>query len=107
MRKVVSGMTATLLLACVSCNGNPIYPVSGKVTYNGAPATGAVLSFLRQGGDPSDDPAIMGIVEEDGSFELMCGSLGRGRPPGSTMSSSSGSNLPREAKAVSNMVPTS
>ena len=25
---------------------------------------------------------IMGIVQEDGSFELVCGSLGKGVPPG-------------------------
>lgn len=41
------------------------------------------MVFLhRQGGDRMDDPMIMGIVQADGSFELVCGSLGKGTPPG-------------------------
>lgn len=82
MRKVVICMTAALLLACASCgNKDKIYPVSGKVTYNGFPARGAVVSFHRQRGE-FNDPTIMGIVKEDGSFELVCGPLGMGAPPG-------------------------
>ena len=82
MRKVVSCVTAALVLACPSCNKNNIYPVSGKVTYQGSPASGAVVFFFRQGGDSNNEPAIMGIVQEDGSFELVCGALGKGAPPG-------------------------
>jgi hypothetical protein len=29
-----------------------------------------------------NENTIMGIVQEDGSFELVCGSLGKGAPPG-------------------------
>src|SRR5258708_36447234 len=50
--------------------------------YKGSPASGAVLFFFRQGGDSSNDPVIMSLVQEDGSFELVCGSLGKGAPPG-------------------------
>ena len=74
-------MTIALALACASCGKN-IYPVSGTVTHKGSPAAGAVVFFYRQGGSPANEPAIMGIVQEDGSFELMCGSLGKGAPPG-------------------------
>ena len=83
MRKVVLCLTAVLALACGSCaSKNNIYPVSGKVTYNGSPASGATVFFHRQGGDAMNDHMIMGIVQEDGSFELVCGSLGKGAPPG-------------------------
>ena len=54
MRKVVSCVTAALVLACASCNKNNIYPVSGKVTYKGSPASGAAVFFYRQGGDSSE-----------------------------------------------------
>jgi hypothetical protein len=76
-------LTAVLALACGSCaNKNNIYPVSGKVTHMGSPASGATVFFHRQGGDTMNDHMIMGIVQEDGSFELVCGSLGKGAPPG-------------------------
>jgi hypothetical protein len=83
VRKVVSCVTAALVLACAACgNKNNIYPVSGKVTYKGSPAVGAAVFFHRQGGDSTNQPPIVGIVQEDGSFELVCGSLGKGAPPG-------------------------
>jgi hypothetical protein len=76
-------VTAALVLTCASCrNKDRIYPVSGKVTYKGSPASGAVVFFHRQGGDALNDRMIMGIVQEGGSFELVCGSLGKGAPPG-------------------------
>ncbi len=62
--------------------GNNSYPVSGKVTYKGSPASGATVFFRRPGGDRMDDHMIMGIVEEDGSFELVSGLPGKGTPPG-------------------------
>ena len=83
MKKAVFGLTALLSLGCTSCsNSSRIYPVSGKVTYEGYPATGAAVFFYRHGGDPLNDPMIMGIVQQDGAFELVCGSLGKGAPAG-------------------------
>ena len=81
MRKVVSCLTAGLLLACASCSKYNTYPVSGKVTYKGFPASGAAVFFFRQGADSIDEPPIMGVVREDGSFEL-----GKGRLPATTTS---------------------
>ncbi len=81
MRKVLSCATAILVMACASCS-QTIYPVSGKATYNGFPASGAVVYFHRQGGESIKEPAILGIVQKDGSFELVTGSLGKGAPPG-------------------------
>lgn len=83
MRAILFCLPATLALACASCgNKNNIYPVSGKVTYKGAPAAGATVFFRRRGGDPLNEHLIMGIVQEDGFFELVCGSLGKGAYPG-------------------------
>jgi len=83
LRKVVFCFTTALAIACGSCgNKNNIFPVSGEVMLNGSPASGAAVFFYRQGGDSMNDHMIMGIVQEDGSFELVCGSLGKGAPPG-------------------------
>jgi hypothetical protein len=82
MRKVVFWLTAALALSSVSCGNNKLYPVSGKVTYQGVPANGATVFFSRQGADPMNEHLIMGIAQEDGTFELVCGSLGKGAPPG-------------------------
>lgn len=83
MKKVEFCLAAVLALASASCgNKNNIYPVLGKVTYKGSPASGATVFFHRRGGDSVNDHMIMGIVQEDGSFELVCGDLGKGAPPG-------------------------
>jgi hypothetical protein len=74
---------ALMAIACASCGkSNHLYPVFGTVTYKGSPAAGAAVFFHRQGGDPMNEHAIMGIVKGDGSFTLVCGSLGNGAPAG-------------------------
>jgi hypothetical protein len=76
-------LTAALALTCASCgNKNNLYPVSGKVMVRGVPAAGAAVFFRRPGGDSMNDHLIMGIVQNDGSFEVVCGPLGKGAPPG-------------------------
>jgi hypothetical protein len=83
VRKIFLCLTAALVLACASCgNKNNIYPVSGKVMCKGSPASGATVFFCRKGGDTMNDHMIMGIVQEDGWFELVCGSFGKGAPAG-------------------------
>ena len=42
--------------------------------------------FRRQGGDAMNDHTIMGIVQEDGSFELVSGFRAKALRPASTMS---------------------
>ncbi len=70
-------------LAFSSCSGgNGLYPVSGKVTCNGQPADGATVFFFPHGSAKLNDPIVMGIVRQDATFELVCGSLGKGAPPG-------------------------
>ena len=83
MKRSVLCLTAVVALAGASCaDQHGLSPVSGKVTYQGSPAAGAAVFFQRRGADPMSEHVIMGIVQEDGSFELACGSLGKGAPPG-------------------------
>jgi hypothetical protein len=83
MKQRVFGLTAALALACAACTSpSGIYPVSGKVMYQGAPAAGAAVFFHRRGADSMSEHLVMGIVQEDGCFELVCGSLGKGALPG-------------------------
>jgi hypothetical protein len=81
--KVILCLTALVALTCASCGQkNNIYPVAGNVSYKGSPAAGATVFFYRQGRDPMNEHMMMGIVQDDGDFELVCGSLGKGAPPG-------------------------
>lgn len=83
MKNFVLCLTVGLALSCASCGDRTnLHPVSGQVTYQGTPAAGATVVFQRQGGDLINEHMMMGIVQEDGSFELVCGSLGKGAPPG-------------------------
>jgi hypothetical protein len=83
MRTLGFYTAAALALASASCgHSNRIYPVSGKVVYKGSPVVGASVFFQRQGADPLHEQTIMGLVQEDGSFTLVCGSQGAGAPPG-------------------------
>jgi hypothetical protein len=82
MKKSTFALITTFALACSSCDANGLYPVSGKVTYRGEPADGAVVHFRRCGADPMNEHSIMGIVQGDGTFDLVCGPLGKGAPPG-------------------------
>jgi len=83
MSKLPLCLMAMLAAACTSCgSSNNLYPVSGKVLYKGQPAVNATVFLRRQGASALSQQAIMGIVQEDGSFTLVCESLGNGAPPG-------------------------
>lgn len=73
-----------LAMSSTTCRKNEhnLYPVTGKVFYKGAPAAGAAVFFYRQGGDPFHEQTVMGVVRDDGSFELVCGPWGKGAPCG-------------------------
>jgi hypothetical protein len=83
MKKLLWPALVAISLPCTSCgDSNNLYPVSGTVTYKGKPAAGATVFFHRPGSASMDDHAIMGIVQHDGSFTLVCGSSAKGVPPG-------------------------
>jgi hypothetical protein len=83
MRKLSMCLMATVALAGGSCrNPHHLYPVSGKVLYRGQPAVNAAVILRRPDVDPLEQQMIMGIVQVDGSFAVVCESYGKGAPPG-------------------------
>ena len=76
-------IVTTCALACSSCgNSSGAYPVTGKVMFNGEPAVGATVTFVRKGSpDPLKEPTPQGVVGDDGSFTLS-GPGGDGARPG-------------------------
>lgn len=84
MKKLIVLTAFSLALANTACSKNEhnLYPVLGKVFYNGAPAAGAAVFFYRQGASSLQEQMVMGVVRDDGSFELVCGPWGAGAPPG-------------------------
>jgi hypothetical protein len=58
----------------------PVFPVSGKVLYQGRPAAGAMVGFV-----PLDDPFALkphGKTAADGAFQLSTYELNDGAPSG-------------------------
>jgi hypothetical protein len=94
-----------LALACTSCGDSGLYPVRGHVTYKGTPAAGAAVHFYRAGANSINEQSIMGIVAQDGSFELVCGHLGKGAPPGEYDVLIEWRQGPNEAKGLAHKVP--
>jgi hypothetical protein len=77
---VVLGVLFGFVAGCGDSSG--LYPVSGKVTYQGEPAVGATVTFVRNGAaDPLKEAAPQGLVGEDGTFTL-AGPRGNGAVPG-------------------------
>ncbi len=81
VRRIACGITVLAAMSCTACSSNGVYPVSGKVTYRGTPAAGAVVSFHHRGGATDGQPMV-GIVQKDGTFALLSGAHGQGAPPG-------------------------
>jgi hypothetical protein len=72
-----------LLLASCSGTAPGRYPVRGKVTYKGQPATGASVHFRREGETPDEAANFpIGAVDSEGNFELKAEGLGYGALPG-------------------------
>jgi hypothetical protein len=64
----------TVSLSSAGCGRTEgLYPVSGKVLYQGRPAVGATVFFHRNGGPSGPVPNAVptGVVGEDGSFRLL------------------------------------
>jgi hypothetical protein len=70
------------LFAVCGCGSNGVYPVSGKVLYQGEPASGAMVYFHRKGEiDRLREHVPQGIVGDDGTFTL-ASPAGKGALPG-------------------------
>lgn len=77
-------LAAVTLAAAVGCGGTkevPVFPVSGKVTVNGKPATGAQVLFQPVGGS-ADGTRPNAIVGKDGTFALTTRAKDDGAPAG-------------------------
>lgn len=67
-----------LLAMAFGCNGSAMVPVSGKVTFEGAPVPQGTITFFPQaGGRPAT-----GQIQSDGSYVLSSLEPGDGVPPG-------------------------
>ena len=82
MQKNSISASVLLTLLCLSCDRTKLYPVSGKITFRGEQAAGAAVFFAPPGGRQMNEHMIIGVAGDDGSFELVTGSLGKGAPPG-------------------------
>jgi hypothetical protein len=62
----------------------PVYPVAGKVSYQGLPPVGAQVVLHRQGGSPAGAPPLVasGVVKDDGTFQIGSYDANDGAPPG-------------------------
>jgi hypothetical protein len=79
---VVIGAVA---LACSSCGPAPkkVFPVEGKLLYDGRPAKGAFVFFHPVGANDftrGDQPR--GVVGDDGTFHITTYNRNDGAPPG-------------------------
>jgi hypothetical protein len=82
-RLLLRGALAGVLLLGASCSGRKtVYPVSGKVLFEGRPAAGAVVQFHPQ--DRADTGAVvpLGEVGPDGTFRLTTYAHEDGAPAG-------------------------
>ena len=84
--------TAAVLACCVGCNDGgaasglkvPVFPVKGKVTFEGEPAAGAFVVFNPKAPPKPDEAPSKprATVQADGSFVLTTAVEGDGAPAG-------------------------
>ncbi|WP_337176084.1 hypothetical protein [Paludisphaera sp.] len=87
MRAALAMVAAAGALGCSEAGADlkvPVFPVTGKVTFEGEPAAGAFVVFHprtppREGDTPSSPRAT---VQPDGSFALTTSTEGDGAPAG-------------------------
>jgi hypothetical protein len=76
---------AVALLSLAGCGpgGPKVYPVKGKVSYNGKPmAGGGSIAFLPKGSGQTEGKLPGGIINEDGTYEMMTHKEGDGAMEG-------------------------
>ena len=77
---------ALTLGSCSPGDGPPLYPVHGKVIFNGQAAAGATVVFQREDAPPPPPNAAplipIGLADEDGNFSLTIDDVGHGAPAG-------------------------
>ena len=72
-----------LMLGIVGCGStNQITPVSGKITYKGAPCDGALVVFHPLAGERLNDPKPVATTSPDGVYRLTLFAENDGAIPG-------------------------
>ena len=87
MRSVARWYFAVLPLLSVlsGCGGEtrvPVFPVSGKVTFEGTSPVGAQVVLHAVNNSEASDVAPTGVVQNDGSFTITAYDPGDGAPQG-------------------------
>jgi hypothetical protein len=76
-------VAGSLVILPVGCGSAGLYPVTGSVTYQGKPATGAAVHFHREGATGNDVTSFpIGIVDAEGNYRLETRGVGNGAVPG-------------------------
>jgi hypothetical protein len=79
--RLVRALAVTLpALVLASCAGS-VPSVTGRVTFQGKPVEGAVVTFHPKGRDDAKTERPSGVTDKDGNFTLSTGSKA-GAPPG-------------------------
>lgn len=85
MRALVPLVLLALTAAVTGCGGDgkkKLYPVTGKVTYQNKPATGAMVVFHPKGDNSPQAVRPFGTVQPDGTYSLQSGAIDKGAPAG-------------------------
>ena len=81
--RVVMPILALSLSSRGRSDGPLLYPVRGKVAYQGQPAAGATVILRRQDPEPNTTPLVpAGQVDDEGSFSVAVDERGDGAPAG-------------------------
>jgi len=85
-RSLLRGLAVTTLVlsagACSSNSERPLYPVRGKVLYQGKPAHRATVWFHPEAKSESKSARPHAVVEQDGSFKVSTYNTHDGAPAG-------------------------
>ena len=100
------------LPACMDDGRRPVFPVSGKVMYQGKPTVDALITFHPQNDpDPTSRP-LMTRVASDGSYKLYTYEMDDGAPAGeyivtlTWIKESDNQNAPKEdLRPAKNLLP--
>jgi hypothetical protein len=86
VRGLMSFLLLLSLLAAAGCGDAekrvPVFPVTGKVTYQGKPPVGAQIVLHLTNSSATPDAAPIGVVQDDGSFTFTVYDPGDGAPKG-------------------------
>jgi hypothetical protein len=89
--RLAAAVASVAWLSCSPGNHPPVYPVKGKVTFNGNPVSeGSVIYELESGGETKSSLAepgagpfrVSGRIEADGTFQLWAFPGVEGMPEG-------------------------